>query len=324
MTGTWAVEAEGLAKSFGAKKVLAGVDLRVMRGQVCALLGPNGAGKTTTVRILSTLTVADAGRAQVAGYDVRSDRRRVRRNISLIGQDAAVDPTQTGEENLVMMGRLNGLSRDQARSRARGLLEQFDLVDSRHRQVTEYSGGMRRRLDLAAGLTGRPSVIFLDEPTTGLDPRGRLAMWETVTALTESGVSIFLTTQYLEEADHLADHVVVIDAGVVVAQGTPAELKQRVADQRLDMTFSDQSAFDHAVRILGCRVALRDPGSRTVGAATDGSAAHIRGLLDELDPDRSAVREFDLHRSTLDDVFLALTGQVATQVADQVEEALRV
>jgi ABC-2 type transport system ATP-binding protein len=309
MTDELAVEATGLEKSFGAVKVLAGVDLRVERGSVFALLGPNGAGKTTTVRILATLIRADAGQARVAGFDVVRDRRRVRRSISLTGQYAAVDELQTGEENLRMMGRLSRLPGPLARRRARELLQRFDLADAGGRRVATWSGGMRRRLDLAAGLVADPAVIFLDEPTTGLDPRGRQAMWRFVGDLAGSGVTVFLTTQYLEEADRLADRIAVIDGGRVVADGTATQLKQRVAEQRLDLVLADAAAFQDAAGLLGERTVRRDAGRLTIGVATDGSAAHVRALLDEVDPGRRAVRRFAVHTATLDDVFLALTGK---------------
>jgi ABC-2 type transport system ATP-binding protein len=311
MTDRQAIEATGLEKSYGAVSVLTGVDLRVERGSVFALLGPNGAGKTTTVRILATLTPPDAGQARVAGFDVVRDRHRVRRSISLTGQYAAVDELQTGEENLRMMGRLARLPRAQARRRARELLDQFDLADAGRRRVATYSGGMRRRLDLAASLVGRPSVVFLDEPTTGLDPRGRQAMWGVITGLAGSGVTVFLTTQYLEEADRLADRIALIDGGRVVAEGTAAELKQKVADQRLELELADAAAFDEVARSVGGRAVASDPGHLTIGVATDGSAAHVRALLDEVDPDHRAVRRFAMHTATLDDVFLALTGRSA-------------
>jgi ABC-2 type transport system ATP-binding protein len=311
MTDAWGVEATGLTKAYGRVRVLDGVDLRVARGTVFALLGPNGAGKTTTVRILSTLTAPDGGQARVAGFDVRRERHRVRRSISLTGQYAALDEPQTGAENLRMMARLSGLSRAAARRRAEELLARFDLVEAGDRRVATYSGGMRRRLDLAASLVGSPAVIFLDEPTTGLDPRSRQGMWEVITGLVGGGVTVFLTTQYLEEADRLADRIAVLDAGTVVADGTPAELKTRYAGQRLDLTMTDGSAFDDIVRYLGDRAVHRDPAQRLVGVATDGSAAHVRALLDELDPARRAVGSFRVHGATLDDVFLALTGAPA-------------
>jgi ABC-2 type transport system ATP-binding protein len=306
-----AVEATGLEKSYGAVRVLAGVDLRVARGSVFALLGPNGAGKTTAVRILATLVRADAGRATVAGFDVVADRRQVRRRISLTGQFAAVDDLQTGEENLHMMGRLAGLSGRAARRRAAELLERFDLAEAGRRTVSTWSGGMRRRLDLAAGLVGDPSVVFLDEPTTGLDPRSRQAVWQVVAGLAGSGVSVFLTTQYLEEADRLADRIALLDGGRVVAEGTSAQLKAQVAGHRLDLVLADLSAFEEVARRLGGRAVQEDPARLTIGVATDGSAAQVRALLDEVDPARRAVDRFSVHGATLDDVFLALTGRPA-------------
>jgi ABC-2 type transport system ATP-binding protein len=311
MTHETAVEAIGLEKSYGNMKVLDGVDLQVRRGTVFSLLGPNGAGKTTTVKILSTLVAADGGRARVAGHDVVADRHRVRRSISLTGQYAAVDELQTGEENLRMMGRLAGLPRAQARRRAGELLERFELVNAGQRKVATYSGGMRRRLDLAASLVTRPVVLFLDEPTTGLDPRSRQAMWDVIGELVAGGVTVFLTTQYLEEADQLADRIAVIDGGRVVAEGTSAELKQRVAGPRLDLTLADARAYEAVAGALGERTVHRDEVRLTLGVATDGSAGRVRDLLDEVDPERDAVASFAIHSATLDDVFLALTGRVA-------------
>jgi ABC-2 type transport system ATP-binding protein len=313
MSQRWAIEVNGLQKSYGGVQVLRGIDLQVPRGSVFALLGPNGAGKTTVVRILATLVHPDGGRARVAGYDIIRDRRSVRRSISLTGQNVAVDDLQTGQENLRMMARLSGLSGPQSRQRARELLGRFDLRDAGNRRISTYSGGMRRRLDLAAGLVGHPSVIFLDEPTTGLDLPSRQAMWQVITELVRSGVTVLLTTQYLEEADRLADHITVVDGGTVVAQGSPAELKNQIAEQRLDLTLTDGPAFDRVSRALGDRVLTRDPGRRSVGVATDGSAATIRGLLDEIDPGRAAVSSFSVRIATLDDVFLALTGHATHQ-----------
>jgi ABC-2 type transport system ATP-binding protein len=307
----YAVEANGLTKSYGELKVLDGVDLRVPSGTVFSLLGPNGAGKTTTVKILATLVAADGGRARVAGHDVAADRARVRRSMSLTGQYAAVDGAQTGAENLRMMARLAGLSRADARRRATELLAHFDLIEAGGRRVATYSGGMRRRLDLAAGLVGRPAVLFLDEPTTGLDPRSRQAMWEVIGELVADGVTVFLTTQYLEEADQLADRVAVIDAGRIVAEGTSTELKWRVAGPRLDLTLADARAYAGVAALLGERAIHRDAPRLTLGVATDGSAAHARALLDEVDPQRAAVASFAVHTATLDDVFLALTGHAA-------------
>ena len=309
MSDELAIEANGLAKSYRDVRVLAGVDLRVPDGSVFALLGPNGAGKTTMVRILSTLTRADDGRARVAGFDVVRDRHEVRRRISLTGQFAALDAAQTGAENLRMMGRLSRLPRAAARQRADELLQQFDLTSAGRRRVGTSSGGMRRRLDLAASLVGRPSVIFLDEPSTGLDPQSRQTMWQVIEGLAASGVTVFLTTQYLEEADRLADRIAVLDAGRLVAAGTAEELKRRVAAQRLDLTCSDTMAYDEVSRYFGGRVVHLAPASLTVGVATDGTAAQVRALLDEADPGRRLVAAFAVHGATLDDVFLTLTGR---------------
>jgi ABC-2 type transport system ATP-binding protein len=320
MENELAVEAIGLEKSYGRVRVLDGVDLGVARGGVFALLGPNGAGKTTAVRILATLIRADAGQARVAGFDVVADRRQVRRRISLTGQFAAVDDLQTGEENLRMMGRLAGLSGPRARRRAARLLERFDLADAGGRTVKTWSGGMRRRLDLAAGLVGNPSVIFLDEPTTGLDPRSRQAVWQVVSELAASGVSVFLTTQYLEEADRLADRIAVLDGGRVVADGTSAQLKEQVAGHRLDLVLADAAAFEEVARRLDGRAAQRDPARLTIGVATDGSAAQVRALLDEVDPTRRVVDRFAVHGATLDDVFLALTGHPAERPGNENEQ----
>jgi len=303
-----AIEAHGLAKSYGEVRVLDGIDLTVPRGTVFALLGPNGAGKTTTVRILTTLLRPDAGRASVAGFDIARERRHVRRNISLTGQNVAIDELQTGEENLRMMARLTGLTGTQSRRRAAEMLERFDLEGARGRRVATYSGGMRRRLDLASGLVGHPSVIFLDEPTTGLDLHSRQATWEVIAEQVRTGVSILLTTQYLEEADQLADTIAVMEGGRVVATGTPAALKQQIAEQRLELTLADDGAFRQVVDRLGRLVITADPAQRVVSVATDGAAAGIRRLLDEVDPTGCGISRFTVHTATLDDVFLALTG----------------
>jgi ABC-2 type transport system ATP-binding protein len=275
---------------------------------VFALLGPNGAGKTTTVRILATLSRADRGQARVAGFDVVRNRRQVRRRISLTGQFAALDAAQTGEENLRMIARLAGLPRATARRRAAELLEQFELTQAGRRRVGTYSGGLRRRLDLAAGLVGNPSVIFLDEPTTGLDPQSRLTTWRVIAGLAVSGVTVFLTTQYLEEADRLAGQIAVLNSGEVVAEGTAAELKRRVAAQRLDLTCPTYAAFGQVSGLLARHAVHLDPAALTVGVATDGSAAEVRALLDEADPGRDLITSFAVRGATLDDVFFTLTG----------------
>jgi ABC-2 type transport system ATP-binding protein len=307
-----AIEVRGLTKSYGSTRVLDGVDLSVPRGEVFALLGPNGAGKTTTVRILATLTSFDDGDVQVVGRDVVSQRHEVRRRISLTGQYAALDEPQTGAENLRMMARLRGLPARAARARAAELLEQFDLSAAADRRVSTYSGGMRRRLDLAAGLVVQPEVIFLDEPTTGLDPRSRQALWDVVSAQAAQGVTVFLTTQYLDEADRLADRIAVVDQGHIVAEGTAAELKQRVAGERLDVTLIDAATFDAVLAELGSRAVHVDRPGLTIGVATSGDACSTRGLLDEIDPTRCRIGRFALHTASLDDVFLELTGDHAS------------
>jgi ABC-2 type transport system ATP-binding protein len=308
MSDELAIEVSELAKSYRGVRVLRGIDLRVPSGSVFALLGPNGAGKTTTVRILATLSRPEGGRVRVAGFDVVRDRRQVRRRISLTGQFAALDAGQTGEENLRMIARLTGQSRAAARRRAGELLEQFELTEAGRRRVSTYSGGLRRRLDLAASLVGRPSVIFLDEPTTGLDPQSRLIAWQAIADLAAAGVTVFLTTQYLDEADRLADQIAVLDGGLVVAAGTAAELKRRVAAQRLDLTCSTAGAYEQVSRALNRRVVHLDPAARTVGVATDGSAAQVRALLDDVDPYRDLIASFAVRQATLDDVFFALTA----------------
>ncbi|MFD3874879.1 ATP-binding cassette domain-containing protein [Streptomyces sp. NPDC058623] len=298
------IHATTLTKSYGALRVLDGIDLAVPRGSVLALLGPNGAGKTTTVRLLATLTTPDAGTARVAGYDVTTERARVRERISLAGQFAAVDELRTGAETLRMMGRLSGLNAPRARARAAELLERFGLAEAADRTAKTYSGGMRRRLDLAASLVSRPEVLFLDEPTNGLDPRSRQDLWDLVRELRADGTTVLLTTQYLEEADRLADRVALLADGRIAAEGTPAELKSRVAGHRLDLTLADRSAYE----ALAPRAVHLVPDELTLGLPTDGTAAHVRALLDELDPDRTDIDRFTLRTATLDDVFLTLTG----------------
>ncbi|WP_260610088.1 ATP-binding cassette domain-containing protein [Streptomyces sp. WAC06614] len=298
------IHATALSKSYGDRRVLDALHLTVPTGSVCALLGPNGAGKTTTVRILATLVTADSGTARVAGHDITAERARVRRAIALTGQFAAVDDLQTGVETLRMTARLAGLTTAEARARADELLERFGLTEAGGRLARTYSGGMRRRLDLAASLVGRPRVLFLDEPTTGLDPRSRQELWEVVRDLREDGATVLLTTQYLEEADRLADRISVLDAGRTVAEGTAAELKSRVAGHRLDLVLTSREAYE----ALAARAVHHAPDELTLGIPTDGSAAQVRTLLDELDPDRTAVDRFAVRTATLDDVFLTLTG----------------
>ena len=297
------VEAAELRKSYGATEVLAGVDLRVPEGSVLALLGPNGAGKTTTVRILTTLTRPDAGHATIAGYDVLSQPAQVRGVISLTGQSAAVDENQTGRENLVMVGRLMHLGRPAARRRTGELLEQFGLTGAMDRRVKTYSGGMRRRLDLAMSLIARPRVIFLDEPTTGLDPASRSMMWDTIGELVRDGTTIVLTTQYLEEADHLADRIVLLDRGRIVATGTADALKSQVGGERIELRFRTDLELLKATGVLDGAA-----DQEVLSIPSDGTAAHLHHVLDVLRDDGLQPERVSSHRPTLDDVFLALTA----------------
>jgi len=317
------IRVRGLVKSYGGRRVLDGLDLTVPAGSVYALLGGNGAGKTTTVRILSTLSRPDGGQVTVAGFDVTAQRAKVRQAISLTGQYAALDEVQTGAENLRMMGRLSGLGAGQARTRAAELLRQFDLAEAGKRQVGTYSGGMRRRLDLAASLVARPAVIFLDEPTAGLDLPSRQALWAVTAGLAASGTTIFLTTQYLEEADRLAHRIAVLAGGRLAAEGTAAQLKQRVAGQRLDLHAAGPAAYAELARRAGGH-GKADPATLTVAVPTDGGAAHVRSALDRLDPSRDLVSDFAVHGATLDDVFLALTGHTAPEAAGPAASATAV
>lgn len=310
-----AIVIEGLQKSFKNHRVLKGVDLAVERGTMLALLGPNGVGKTTTIRILSTLLTADGGRASVNGFDVATQPDKVRESIGLTGQYAAVDEYLTGLENLEMMGRLYHLSRADAKSRARELLQLFDLVEAGGKAAKTYSGGMRRRLDLALSLVATPPVVFLDEPTTGLDPRSRLAMWDVIQKLVEADVTILLTTQYLEEADQLADKIAVIDDGHIIAQGTSAELKSRVGKERLEIVVAPQSDFAKALQAIGGEGLQQDAAARSLSIATDGSVAEVKRALDHLAKAGIEVDSLSLHKPTLDDVFLNLTGHKAEQEA---------
>ncbi|GAA1871722.1 daunorubicin resistance protein DrrA family ABC transporter ATP-binding protein [Asanoa iriomotensis] len=302
--GVDAIQVHGVSKSYGSQRVLDGIDLTVPAGTVFGLLGPNGAGKTTLVRILATLVRPDAGRASVMRHDVVSEAFEVRRKISLTGQYAAVDELQTGRENLVMVGRLCRLGRRAAGQRAVELLERFDLAEAGRKLVKTYSGGMRRRLDLAMSLVTAPPVIFLDEPTTGLDPRSRQQMWSFVRSLAAGGSTVFLTTQYLEEADQLADRIMLIDHGVAVADGTAASLKVRVGGERVELEFASAAALALAVADLDVPAS----GERSVTVATTGTAAEVRELLQRMDKVGATVDKVAIHRPTLDDVFFALTG----------------
>ncbi|HEY3712390.1 MAG TPA: ATP-binding cassette domain-containing protein [Amycolatopsis sp.] len=302
MVTGYAIEARGLRKSFGDVDVLEGVDLNVERGTMFALLGPNGAGKTTTVRILSTLLDADGGTVTVNGHDVAGRKRKVREQIGLTGQDTAVDELLTARENLEMMARLFHLSGAAAKTRAVELLAQFDLVDAADRQVKTYSGGMRRRLDLAISLITSPPVLFLDEPTTGLDPRSRSAMWDAIRELLKSGTTILLTTQYLDEADQLADRIAVIDKGRVVAEGTAAELKRKVGSERLKLEFATAAEAAQAHQVAG-GVLL----GTAVSIAID-QPAEVRRVLNQVADAGLETTGLELSEPTLDDVFTTLTG----------------
>ncbi|MDB5186152.1 MAG: daunorubicin resistance transporter ATPase, antibiotic transport system ATP-binding protein [Candidatus Saccharibacteria bacterium] len=305
----YVIEAKNLKKSYGANKVLKGIDLKVERGTMLALLGPNGAGKTTSVRILSTLLKFDSGTVTVEGYDVQSESDKVRSVIGLTGQSAAVDELLTGRENLVMMGRLYRLTNESAKARAQELLEEFDLVEAAERTAITYSGGMRRRLDLAVSLIAAPPVIFLDEPTTGLDPRSRLVMWDIIKNLMARGTTILLTTQYLEEADQLADKIVVIDGGKVIAEGTAKELKAKIGKDRLELTFSNNGSFEKAVKAIGKDIAESNEKERTVTVLVKDTNVDVRKTLDTLAEEKVTVLSMAIHKPTLDDVFLSLTGK---------------
>jgi ABC-2 type transport system ATP-binding protein len=302
-----AIQVTGLRKSYGKKTVLDGVDLTVPAGTVFALLGPNGAGKTTIVHILSTLVTADGGTASVDGHEVVKDADGVRGSIGLTGQFAAVDGLLTGEENLMLMARLRHLRPDAARDRVAQLLEQFELTEAAKKPLATYSGGMRRRLDLAMTLIGEPRIIFLDEPTTGLDPRSRRTMWQIIRDLVADGTTIFLTTQYLDEADELADRIAVLDQGRIVADGTPAELKKLVPGGHIRLQFADAATLDAAAGLLG--ESDRDDDALTLEVPSDGGVRSLRSVLDRLEKARLEVDDLSIHTPDLDDVFFALTGR---------------
>jgi len=310
---THVIEAEGLTKRFGDTQALAGVDLAADGGQVLALLGPNGAGKTTIVRILATLLKADSGTARVSGYDVVSQAVQVRQLIGLTGQYASVDDELTGTENMLMIGRLLGFSRAQARRRAAEKIEEFGLAEAGGRAVKTYSGGMRRRLDLAASLLGRPEVLFLDEPTTGLDPRARNQVWETVRDVVAGGATVLLTTQYLEEADVLADRIVVIDRGVEAESGTPAELKARIGGQSLEVRAVDQAQTARVTAVVaeitGAVPDVHHDTGMVTAPATD--PAMLAAVVRRLDDEGIVAAELGLRLPSLDEVFLTLTGHMA-------------
>jgi ABC-2 type transport system ATP-binding protein len=317
-TTTTAIETRGLRKSFGDHVVLDGLDLEVRAGTVFSLLGPNGAGKTTTVQILSTLIGFEGGEARVAGYDVTTEPDAVRAAIGVTGQFAAVDNLLTGEENLILMADLHHLGRRAGRNRARELLTKFEILDAAAKPAATFSGGMRRRLDLAMGLVGDPRLVFLDEPTAGLDPRSRRTMWQIIRDLAADGVTIFLTTQYLEEADQLADRVAVLDHGTLVAEGTPAELKRMVPGGHVSLRFTDAAELDRAARAFGDSV--RDDAELTLQVPGDGGVRALRELLARIDTAAVEVDSLSVHTPDLDDVFLALTGHPQEQQATQEKE----
>jgi ABC-2 type transport system ATP-binding protein len=312
MTATrTAVSVTGLRKSFGDKVVLDDVGLTVAEGTIFALLGPNGAGKTTMVHILSTLIGADGGQMSVAGHDLAAEPDAVRAAIGLTGQFSAVDNLLTGQENLILMADLHHLGRAEGRRRAAGLLDRFDLADVAKKPAATYSGGMRRRLDLAMTLIGDPRLIFLDEPTTGLDPRARRAVWQIIRGLAAGGITIFLTTQYLDEADHLADRIAVLDQGRIVAEGSPEQLKGRIPGGHIQLQFAGPHELESAAQVLG--TASRDEEALTLQVPSDGSLKSLRALLDRLDHAAIEVGSLSIHTPDLDDVFFALTGHPSTE-----------
>ncbi|WP_194814164.1 ATP-binding cassette domain-containing protein [Nocardia sp. XZ_19_385] len=307
-----AIAVSGLRKTYGDKVVLAGIDLNVRAGTIFSLLGPNGAGKTTTVNVLSTLLKADGGTALVAGHDLATEAKAVRAAIGVTGQFAAVDELLTGQENLQLMADLHGISAAAGKRTIADLLERFDLAAAAGKSASTYSGGMRRKLDLAMTLVGNPRIIFLDEPTTGLDPRSRRTMWSIIQDLVDDGVTIFLTTQYLEEADQLADQIAVLDQGRLVAQGTPGELKRQIPGTHVRLRFTEGVELGAAARLFPDTT--WDEETLTLRVPSDGGTKSLRALLDRLDEHGLAAEEFSVHTPDLDDVFLALTGHATEAV----------
>ncbi|WP_280268147.1 ATP-binding cassette domain-containing protein [Nocardia wallacei] len=310
-----AIAASGLRKAYGDKTVLDGIDLTIGAGSIFSLLGPNGAGKTTTVNVLTTLLKADGGTARVAGHDIATETKAVRASIGVTGQFAAVDELLTGEENLQLMADLHRLRGSDSKRVVGELLDRFDLAESAHKRAATYSGGMRRKLDLAMTLVTKPEIVFLDEPTTGLDPRSRRTMWEIVRDLTSDGVTIFLTTQYLEEADQLADRIAVLDQGRIVAEGTPEDLKRRVRGSHVRLRFATATELDAAQRILPG--STRDDEALALRVPGNGGTKFLRHLLDRLAEHSLEADEVSVHTPDLDDVFLSLTGHATTEVVDK-------
>ena len=317
------IEAEGLQKRFGPTRALDRLDLTVPAGTILGLLGPNGAGKTTAVRILTTLTVPDGGVARVAGLDVVREARDVRRRIGVTAQDATLDEVLTGRQNLVLVGRLSGLRRRDARARAEALLAEFDLLDSAERLLKEYSGGMRRRLDIAASLVNRPPVLFLDEPTTGLDPLSRARMWQVIRELVADGTTLLLTTQYLDEADELADRIVVVDRGRAIAEGTAADLKRQTGGARLEVTLTvpSTSAAETVELFVAGEVQVSADGRRLRAPLLHGTGVATT-IVRALDEAHIAVDDVQVHQPSLDDVFFALTGHAAEEREEPDEDDL--
>jgi ABC-2 type transport system ATP-binding protein len=307
------IEIKGLKKSFGKLLVLDGIDLTVKKGTMLALLGPNGAGKTTIVRILSTLLKPDAGKILVNGFDAVEDSEKVRHSIGLTGQYAAVDEYLSGRENLEMMGQLYHIGKVESKKRAAELLEQFDLVDAAERPTKTYSGGMRRRLDLAVSLIAVPPIVFLDEPTTGLDPRSRLTMWRVIEDLMKAGTTILLTTQYLEEADKLADQIAVIDQGKVIALGTAHELKSQVGNERVEVIIEEARDFSRAVQLIQGKSVRHSEEELSISVSTNGSVKEVKRILDLLYEANIEIEAMSVHKPSLDDVFLNLTGRVVVK-----------
>lgn len=310
MATKYAITVKNLKKSYGKTEVLKGVNLNVERGTMLALLGPNGAGKTTTVRIMSTLLKFDGGSVTIEGHDVSKDPDAVRNVIGLTGQSAAVDEMLTGRENLIMMGELYRLTTKSAKARAEELLARFDLVDAANRPLKTYSGGMRRRLDLAVSLIATPPIIFLDEPTTGLDPRSRIAMWEIINELKKEGTTILLTTQYLEEADQLADQIVVIDGGKVIAEGTAKELKAKIGNDRLELTFATKKALETAKETLKKTIVDSNDKERTVTVLIKDTDKDVASVIEQIHKAKLKIDAMAIHKPTLDDVFLSVTGKI--------------
>ncbi|MER6284617.1 ATP-binding cassette domain-containing protein [Streptomyces sviceus] len=315
-----AIAANGLRKSYGDKTVLDGIDIQVPAGTIFALLGPNGAGKTTAVKILSTLITADGGQARVGGHDLTAEAQAVRSSIGVTGQFSAVDGLITGEENMLLMADLHHLSKGEGRRVSAELLERFDLTEAAKKPASTYSGGMKRRLDIAMTLVGDPRIIFLDEPTTGLDPRSRHTMWQIIRELVSDGVTVFLTTQYLEEADELADRIAVLHNGTIAAEGSAEQLKRLVPGGHVRLRFTDPDAYGSAARAL--REVTRDDESLTLQLPNGGSQSELRALLDQLDAAGIEADELTVHTPDLDDVFFALTGGSA-DVTDQTKETVR-